>query len=93
MPINASASLHVHALLLLLRLLPRSLIPCHARPTLESLPRPPHFPSLLLVPHSDPHISPPTHRPLVQISLMPASAEEKTLEQYFPALKLGGKKR
>lgn len=29
----------------------------------------------------------------MQISLMPESAEEKSLADYFPRLKLGGKKR
>lgn len=43
----------------------------------------------LLPPH--PHCR--LHACPLQISLMPQSAEPKTLGDYFPALKLGGKKR
>lgn len=56
--------------------------------------RPSRMPSLSFQPthHNHPATSCPAHT-WPQISLMPQSAEEKTLGDYFPKLKLGAKKR
>ena len=62
----------------------RCWLSCHCSTLATAAPR-----AQFLCSHHQPHCPP----LLLQISLMPGSVEEKTLADYFPALKLGARKR